>query len=1222
MATAERPRPTKVHAERAARDPEMFNPLNRLRSTIRRYVVLEGVMSAFLFVAAWFALGLVLDFGFFKVTGVDWVFASNWFMRVFLLIVVLTLVTAVVEGPLACGLFLVGSLLLGLVEYLAIAVLGGPGKWQWVDHAPTWFRLGTLLFVSSPLALVIGYRLFRRLTRELSYETLALLLERKFPKLLGDRLITAIEMGNVEQMQKFGYSEAMLLATIAEARERVGKVPVNEVFNWRRLWLMGFASVGVLLLTVVSGFAAHALATGTVAPYRAGWKFAHVTGIFLERNVALMNTPWPRRAHIELVGFPEGEATVSRDVATVPVTARAYKWVIADPAVREGWRPLKWSDVTKDLVGRDVPEIDLAALRKSDEPESGFPASASDWTVDAVEARLYAPDEVTEDAALTGGQAYRAELRQKLGDKYGAAQEVFKALHEQADRPSMGRTLRKLELTRPEVKPDENGNPVVVQEPLKLQFFYRGVKFKGKGDLTPKQNNEYTGDVSGLKEDVNFSVEADDFETPLRRIRLIPPPTLRRLFRVQEEPAYLHHAPPQGAGFGDLRGKRQLMNEKNLSLTGERSVFVVPAGTQLTIHADAYTDDDGKLSDNDAPVAAFATPVVGRFPGAVFGADGKVTQAPVPLEVTDGKRWSVAFKNTWDEMDPVTRLGASVLKGAYPEKDGRANFDYRLKDPVEFKVTWTNKYNVSSTRSILIQVTQDQPPVVEVGVDVIRKVGNSYLVTAKARIPFNPDSFIKDDHGLSKVEYVFNYSGEDSDTVRGLRTKYALRSLLDAPNAGSHVPAVLMPRLHADNFKLLDKSDDRLTASAFVSEFINQDSRLRRETPDRLANLLQVPSGDDTNQQAVRKIELKNPDRDYFDLKELNDAGIIKIMAPAGEVQQTFRMDLFVQATDNNADHDLGPRVTRNNEPIRLRIVSEGDLLLEISKEEVALGGRLDEALAQLAAAKRAYEFVRSSNGFKEETPEVVDTVKVRSQSAVNSVDKSRDIVGTVLREFRRIHRECEVNRVIEGTTKNYYAYCTDLERILSEDPNAPVAFPKTLNLLNAVQGPLNNSRWAPLNAVTDAEQAIYALERDLQQIRKRIGSTESKEQLIKNLRAQIEAQQRIEKSILALYEDYLRRLRDPNPQIGEVGAVALAKGETKKLQHTINWRQYKEDDLKVKITASDPSVVVPAELTLNFEKHQFRFDYEVKAGTKEGNFKITITPAVGKPVEVTVIIK
>jgi hypothetical protein len=258
MATAERSRPTAHHA----RDPELYNPLNQLRGTIRRYVLLEGAISVALFAAAWFALGLVLDFGFFKVTGVDWVFASHWFLRVFLLVVGLAVVTAAVEGFAAAGLFVAGALALGTLEYLLIAATGSG---VWAEAAPSWFRMLTLLVVAVPLIGVIGYRLFRRLTTELSYPALALVLERKFPRLLGDRLITAIELGNVQQMVRYGYSEQMLLATIAEARERVAKVPVNEVFAWRRLWRMAGTAALLVAGTLAVGLVSHAAATRTVS---------------------------------------------------------------------------------------------------------------------------------------------------------------------------------------------------------------------------------------------------------------------------------------------------------------------------------------------------------------------------------------------------------------------------------------------------------------------------------------------------------------------------------------------------------------------------------------------------------------------------------------------------------------------------------------------------------------------------------------------------------------------------------------------------------------------------------------------------------------------------------------------------------------------------------------------------------------------------------------------
>ena len=85
---------------------------------------------------------------------------------------------------------------------------------------------------------------------------------------------------------------------------------------------------------------------------------------------------------------------------------------------------------------------------------------------------------------------------------------------------------------------------------------------------------------------------------------------------------------------------------------------------------------------------------------------------------------------------------------------------------------------------------------------------------------------------------------------------------------------------------------------------------------------------------------------------------------------------------------------------------------------------------------------------------------------------------------------------------------------------------------------------------------------------------------------------------------------------------VTLDRSGRTVVRHTISWHQYAEDELEVKVTASDPSLTVPATLKLDFEKHQFRFEYEVRAGQKTGEFTVTLSPAVGNPVTVAVIVK
>jgi hypothetical protein len=93
-------------------------------------------------------------------------------------------------------------------------------------------------------------------------------------------------------------------------------------------------------------------------------------------------------------------------------------------------------------------------------------------------------------------------------------------------------------------------------------------------------------------------------------------------------------------------------------------------------------------------------------------------------------------------------------------------------------------------------------------------------------------------------------------------------------------------------------------------------------------------------------------------------------------------------------------------------------------------------------------------------------------------------------------------------------------------------------------------------------------------------------------------------------------------PVIGSVGAVTIARSGRAVVQHAISWGPDSGEELSVHVTASDDSLVVPEKLALEFEKHQFRFEYEIRSGDQTGAFTITLTPAVGEPVEVEVIVE
>src|SRR5436305_13045565 len=68
MATAELRPPS-----HAGPSPEISHPLERLRVTIHRFVVFEGLVLAGIVPAPWFWIGLLLDFRIFKLFYFAWV---------------------------------------------------------------------------------------------------------------------------------------------------------------------------------------------------------------------------------------------------------------------------------------------------------------------------------------------------------------------------------------------------------------------------------------------------------------------------------------------------------------------------------------------------------------------------------------------------------------------------------------------------------------------------------------------------------------------------------------------------------------------------------------------------------------------------------------------------------------------------------------------------------------------------------------------------------------------------------------------------------------------------------------------------------------------------------------------------------------------------------------------------------------------------------------------
>src|SRR5262249_11006659 len=152
----------------------------------------------------------------------------------------------------------------------------------------------TLLIAGGvALVLVLLLTVLFRLFRQFSDAAMALVLERRFPKELGDRLITAVELSDPQEAEKYGYSSQLIRETIHEAADRVNQLPVGGVFDWKRLVRRGLLFVGLtagLYALAVAGFAAVWAVSSEKDAMAGVGEFHDVATIWAERNVLLRNT--------------------------------------------------------------------------------------------------------------------------------------------------------------------------------------------------------------------------------------------------------------------------------------------------------------------------------------------------------------------------------------------------------------------------------------------------------------------------------------------------------------------------------------------------------------------------------------------------------------------------------------------------------------------------------------------------------------------------------------------------------------------------------------------------------------------------------------------------------------------------------------------------------------------------------------------------------------------
>ena len=1011
------------------------SPLARVRSTIYRYLGLEGLAVAGLFLALWFWIGLVFDYGIFKLFLFDWVQETPWAARLTLLLLVLSGLTA-------------------------------------------------LLLMSVVL----------RLFREFSDIAMALVLEKRFPDILGDRLITAVELSDPEAAREFGYSPMLVRETIHEAAERVDQVPVNQVFDWQRLirraLLIGILSLGLYVL-IGGGFCV-ARSIGNEGDAMAGYgDFNEVATIWTERNILLRNTIWPRKAHLEIlpfegsVGLEGGDSTELRiPQGTQPPTlhVRAWKYVLTDSASAEGYRLLTWDDLGKNpsfVGGLELPALPAEWTPRDN--DMGMTIDEVEMILDQFPLRMniggviptakWNLAEVTEEAthrplmwkdltkerlagldvpgipAAWDPQALPAGMGMIGNKPLDAASRLFlapKSINLSVD--EVEKRLEKANKADPAVAPvravfDRLAKLVAIREtlenvsetasdrknrrvvrkllvPQEVTLVYRSKHATSTSTMKPTAGNLFSGNFAELKDSVSYTVRGEDYITPRRDITVVERPRVDSLESREERPAYLFYRIAEDGSPEDIRMKRQPLEASKLSVSGDTTTLEVPAGTLVVL--------EGQLSK---PLMSINTSV----------------------ESKDVKHFS----------------------GEKPENVGERGFSMTLPNvrrEQRFEFVYTDNDGVTGRRKIVIVPRPDTTPRVrEFNPDEIIRKGRGnegYIVAVGCRIPFK--GRVGDDHGLARVRYAVKVTPSDflsEQKVRGLFGVGALpllapggtglqgaaylialeKDMATAANEESgpeqvydlpsFTDSIKRSRMEDGGFELLQRGtietmlktrqkpnfrrlsrEFALISDRWIDKFAETEDDEKFPSRWFKANDFRSPLGSDLPLWKLSYRDREGKDRP---LKDPDDT----------KPQKRFLVEVRLLVDDNYLDGDLDsrkqpiPNTGASGESFTFTIVPDNELLSRIAEEEEVKFREMEKAikpirenLLRLEETYRSLTFDAGSVDAK-----VLTSYIARCDTIGDVLKTSQQDVKSVFTTYERIIKEMRVNQLNEDILKRVY---------------------------------------------------------------------------------------------------------------------------------------------------------------------------------------------------------
>jgi hypothetical protein len=1092
--------------DRTETDTRIRHPLHKLRSYIRTYVILEGLSVFLIYLAVWFWVGLLLDYGVFMVTGFDWV----------------------EQMPTAMG----------------------------SAESFTALRASIVIILVAGLIAVVAVKVLLRLLREFRDDSLALVLERRFPDTLGDRLITAVEMADPNLSAVYGHSQPMVDQTIRDAAARVDRLPVGEVFKWYRLLIYGAVvlglTVGMFLLSAV---------TYMVVSGRGVSRFLYysrdVASIWTERNLLFQNSLWLKDNYFELIRFrgskkDKDEMRVSESNPKVDIWVRASQWVVADDDVPGGWRPLLWKDLADgELLGYQ-PVV------------TGLPDNWAGWAVDVDGAGVDIPAELMPEMERWNGKtiAYaQAELYkgtkapELLGitlprprsikeqlEEAGVLEQVERNLFHwrqwTVDRIALQMNKKDIRLRLRSENPDACRQIEDVLARLqeivdegdrerKLRYLdvpktveYYAWTEKNETDhepLTSESDNKLRLKDLEIKETVHFVVRGGDFTTPEKRIRRMPPPRVDKLTTTKKEPAYLYYR-LRGAA-GDLAAQKPLKGRQLEIVKHDPNV------TEGTIYIEVAMGSD-----------------------LVLVAETNETLKDRP-------------RIEWVGGDDSTRAVRTEEESAPPawEGPGRRQFKKEFKKVTqtkEFYFKFTNEDNVDGQCLVKIEPRTDLRPEVSLQPveNVFRKKPNTefYMVTPRARVPFR--GFIRDDRGINRVDWTYTVQAVEREG-----TQARLQAVLTAYHylPGGMTPQMvgpaylrwLMLRMTAVKKSTGDKDKDKdketpaevvlhknikdevqlravladgamVSGTSLLRKYVEEAQHLQDKEidPDRLAEI--VKKNPPADPVFLRQIAL-NPDDDVFNFKEV----LRGLETPRhSALQLRCLVEIGMTAADSNVEVEdpvNEPSATKSKQTFTFLVVGENELLSEIFREEEDLRGALEEIQKKLSASHTKLSTQVVIN-LGDTNPDRRGLMATRTSEVKTVIGMSGRDVGAILASFNRIEQELELNDVQKDSISRVRdQICKPLARILDKNNGQfKLAEDAAEKLQNILEGK-DNSAVGPAGA--DAKKKLDDLMVQIGKVLEAMQKIIDKDALIR-IAVEMEEKQRKQTEAFTALEDFLTK--------------------------------------------------------------------------------------------------